>query len=132
MSKYYTTKKDEFVWKKIKTNLGRYTQQYLLSMMIPEGTKCYGSKTGKNRAEKAIPLNFYEGERGDLVLHSRDLLKLKDVPRIKHIGHWMGQSITYTLNKIVKPKRPFAVNKFSGECASGIHFFYDHEKALNW
>ena len=133
MSRFYTTKKDEIVYKKITPT--PWGKEYLLECLLPKGTECFGTKSGssksrrKNRAQYLVPIAIYEGV-GTYINSRSDELRLLSKKTIRHCGFYSAHSITYTLGQTAKPSRAFSTRPM--QCASGIHFFYKVDDALNW
>jgi hypothetical protein len=104
-----TTTVDLTVYKKV---YAAHTGQHLVAeMVIPAGTRVRAAY-GKCRAAKAVVKSIFSRSTGK-----------------EHKEAWSGHDccFKYEVGKTVKPKNGFA--DWNDECAGGIHFFIDFDKA---
>jgi hypothetical protein len=109
--KCYTTKVDIPVFKKVYLSNG---QAVIANLIVPAGTRVHVTHS-KCRAAQAKVVSMFT-RTGKPVMTARS-------------GH--NHSFKYAPGQVVKPTLRFGAQK-EGDCASGIHFFIDVNRARNW
>lgn len=104
-------------WKKCR-GYGTENRMVIVKLEIPEDAMRSSATGIICRASKAKVLDIQDLEGNSI--NSKAFSVYKD-----------QQDFEYVVGEIVEPREPFCENRYD-ECASGIHFFVDREKAVRY
>jgi hypothetical protein len=112
----YTTKHDVPVYKKACIDQNGRRLNVIVNLVIPAGSKVHVTY-GKCRANQALVASIHE-MRGERVA-------------VKEAHSMHDPNFKYVPGQLVKPKNGFG-GAGMGDCAGGIHFFIDVNRALDY
>lgn len=117
---------DIIVYKKLRTqsDIFNYRKKYICTMIIPKGSEivCNADFTGKSRTNEVGILSIGE-------LYSYEVNREIDfVEKVRHSRYDnSNKTITYKVGKSLKAR----LGETLETCASGIHFYFTLEEAMN-
>lgn len=122
-----TLKKFAIGWKKVYYNIGDERHEALVQLMIPAGARVVTPRSvyysvltrRKRRTDEALVLMLFQC----------DNYAVGPPLPTRTVGYaWKDKKFKYKVGKTVKPKMPLNTCG-STACASGIHFYFERDKA---